>query len=224
MFETIMLHELPQKNCGILREPSNTRPALWVVDEEGIRAVVKDYSVNGFMFRNTIGRFLVWRETKAYRKLKGMSGIPGFHRVVDGLALIIDELPGKNMEGLEGKEKLPPRFFLELRNLIANIHRRGLAHCDLKRAPNIIVGNDGKPCIIDWSAALSKQEFGLFPLNLIYQRFLQDDYNAVLKVQLRHCPESVSPEEKKRYDQRSAFEKMIRKIRDNLRVLLQRIT
>jgi RIO-like serine/threonine protein kinase len=224
MFETILLHELPQKNCGILREPSGTRPALWVIEEGGKRVVVKDYSVNGFFFRNTVGRFLVWRETRAYGRLRGMRGIPGFHCVIGGLALIIDEMPGKNMEGLEMKEKLPPRFFLELRDLVDNVHERGLTHCDLKRAPNIIVGCDGKPIIIDWSAALMKHEFGFFPLNLIYQRFLQDDYDAVIKVQLRHCPESVKTEELERYHQRSAFEKMIRSIRDNLRELLQKVT
>ena len=104
-----------------------------------------------------------------------------------------------------------------------SVHRRGLAHCDLKRAPNILLGHDGKPHIVDWSSSISKREFRSFPLNMIYKRFLLDDLNAIIKTQLRHCPESVSPEEKRRYYQRTRGERLIRAIRDRLRDLLQRI-
>ncbi len=207
----------------LLRKVSSTRPALWVVEERGQRVVIKDYSKNSFLFRNTIGRFLVWREFKAYRRLRGLRGIPGFCHVRDGLALVIEEIQGRNVEGMEKETRLSEGFFEELRTLVESVHRRGLAHCDLKRAPNILLGHDGKPHIVDWSSSISKREFRFFPLNLIYNRFLLDDLNAIIKAQLRHCPESVSPEEKRRYYQRTRGERLIRAIRDRLRDLLQRI-
>ena len=98
----------------LMRKPSNTRPTLWVVEEDGVRAVVKDYSTNRFLYRNIIGRFLVWRESKAYRRLRGLKGIPAFYRAIDGLALVFEEIPGRSVEGLEKEEKLSEGFFKEL--------------------------------------------------------------------------------------------------------------
>jgi serine/threonine protein kinase len=223
MFDSLKLHDLPRRQCGVLRGPSSTRPTLWVVEEDGVRAIVKDYSLNRFLYRNIIGRFLIWRESKAYRRLRGLEGTATFYRVIDGLALIIAEVSGKNMEELEKDEMLPEDFFKELRALAGSIHRRGLAHCDLKRAPNILLGNNGKPYVVDWSASISQREFRFFPFNRIYQRFVLDDLNAIIKLQLKHDPDSIDPDEKRRYYYRSKIEKLIRAVRDRGRDLLQRI-
>jgi hypothetical protein len=82
---------------------------------------------------------------------------------------------------------------------------------------------DGKPYIVDWSASISKRQFRIFPLNLIYERFLLDDFNAIIKIQLRHSPDSISTEEKRRYYHRGKGEKLVRAIRDRLRELLQKL-
>jgi RIO-like serine/threonine protein kinase len=223
MFDALKISDLPRQNLGILREPSSTRPTLWLVEENGVRAVVKDYSSNRFWYRNTIGRFLLWRESKAYRRLNGLRGVPTCYRVIDGLALITEEIAGRNIEGLENEERLSEKFFDRLQELVKDVHRRGLAHCDLKRAPNILLGPDERPYIVDWSASISKREFRFFPLNRVYQRFLEDDQNAITKMRLRHCPESVTPDDERRYYHRSSTENIIRSIRDKLRTLLQRI-
>jgi len=223
MFESLTLSELPQRERGVLRASSSTRPILWRIEENGRRAVVKDFSANGFLFRNIIGRFLIWREEKAYRRLKGLRGVPIFYRVIEGLALVVEEIPGRSIEGLEEEERLPVGFFTELRSLVEDIHQRGLAHCDLKRAPNVMVGPGKRPFVVDWSSSISEREFRLFPLNLIYRRFLRDDLNGITKLQLRHCPESVRPEERKMFLQRSRPELLIRAVRDRLREWLQKI-
>jgi serine/threonine protein kinase len=223
MFESLKLSELPRRQCGVLRKASNTRPALWLIEENGLRAAVKDYTPNGFLYRHIIGRFLIWRESKAYRGLEGLKGVPTFYRVIDGVALVIEAVSGRTVEGLEKEERLPERFFQELRDLVESVHKRGFAHCDLKRAPNVLRGNDGKPYIIDWSSAISEQEFRFFPFTLIYRRFILDDFDGILKIQLRHRPEAVPLEEKRRYYHRSRVENLVRGIRDGLRSLLQKI-
>jgi len=222
LFDALRLSDLPTKNSGILRGSSSTRPAIWIVEENGVRAVVKDFSTNKFFFRNTIGRFLVWRERKAYRKLRGITGVPVLYRVIDGLALVTEEIPGRSLENLEKEIKLPVSFFEALKGLVTRIHDKGLAHCDLKRAPNTILGDNGLPYIIDWGASISEEEFRIPPLSLIYRRFKLDDQMAITKFKLRHSPETISPEETARYNYRSRGERLIRAIRDRLREILQK--
>ena len=212
-------YSLPGK---ILRKPTSTRPAIRLLEEDGKRAIMKDFSRNRFLYRNVVGRFLVWREGKAYRKLQGIRGVPDLYRVVAGKALIFEMIPGRDMEGVDEKEGVPESFFDALDHLISLCHARGVAHCDLKRAPNTILGDDGRPYIVDWAASISRDEFRIPPMNLIYRRFMRDDRMAVIKLKLRHRPEAVTAQEKERYDYRSRGERAIRAVRDKLREFLQR--
>lgn len=221
--ESLTLSDLAERKTATLRKPSSTRPALYLIQAGDTRAVVKDFSLNGRAFRNLIGRFLVWREKKAYLRLKGLKGAPVFYGVVGGLALVIEEIRGRSIEGFEEKEKLPLRFFESLKELVEQVHRRGLCHCDLKRAANVLVGDDGSPYLVDWSAAILEREFRFFPARLIYKRFLLDDRHAIIKLQLRHCPEAVPPEALRLYRNRGVVERAIRKLRDRARDLLQKV-
>jgi predicted Ser/Thr protein kinase len=222
VFARLSLQYLRAKRLDMLRAASSTRPTIWSVEENGVRAVVKDFSSNGFIFRNTAGRFLIWREARAYRKLIGVKGTPALYRVVGGIALVVQEIPGRNLENLEQEMTLPSPFFDELNELVTRFHKRGLAHCDLKRAPNTLLGDDGHPYIVDWAASISESEFGFPLLRPIYRRFLLDDRMAVIKLKLRHTPETVTPEERSHYAYRSSGEKLIRGIRDRLREMLQK--
>lgn len=223
MFENLRLEELRKNDCVVLRAPSSTRPAIWRVEREGKRAVVKDFSGNRFFFRNLVGRFLIWRESKAYGELREIPGIPEFYGVIDGLALVVEEVPGTSLEHFRKRTKLPNAFFDGLQELLDECHRRGVAHCDLKRAPNLLMGRDGRPYIVDWAASVLRKEFRFFPLTLVYRRFVLDDQMAVTKLKLRHLPDSVSSEERERYYRRGAAEKTIRYVRDGLRKWLKKI-
>ena len=205
-----------------MRRASNTRPTIWRIEEKGVRAIVKDFSTNRFIFRNTFGRFLVWREAKAYKKLRNLKGVPALYRVINGIALVIQEIPGIDMGEAEKAKGLPEGFFDALSEVVEGFHKRGLAHCDLKRAANILIGEDGNPYVIDWGAAIFRNGYRFPPLSLIYRRFIQDDYHAITKRKLRWSPELVSPEERANYERRSIFEKSIRAIRDRLREFLQK--
>ena len=207
----------------VLRSPTTTRPIIRQIEANGLRAVVKDFSVNGFVYRNMFGRLLVWRESRAYRRLAGLRGVPHLYGVINGLALVMEEIPGRSLEKLEKETPLPPSFFDSMEKLITRCHGRGIAHCDLKRAPNTMLGPEGEPYLIDWAASISESECSLPLLRRIYRRFLLDDYQAVTKLKLRHVPESVGIEEWKRYRRKSRAEKIIRSVRDRLRSLLQHV-
>ena len=223
MFESLKLSDLPKNNGGLLRHPSNTRPAIWAVKENGVRAVVKDFSHCKFLYRNIIGRFLIWRESKAYRRLRGLRGVPTLYRVIDGLALVIEEIPGGALKRHAKETRLSTAFFDQLQKTTNSFHRRGLAHCDLKHVSNVLLGHDGMPYIVDWAASISKREFTFFPLSLIYRRFVLDDQLAIIKVKLQHVPETLTLEERRRYDHRSNAEKKVRAVRDKLQKALQKM-
>ncbi len=185
--------------------------------------MVKDFSRNRFLFRNTAGRFLVWRESRAYRLLEGVKGVPRLYRVIDGLALVLEEIRGENMGGPKEGKNIPATFYDALRDLVERIHGKGLAHCDLKKATNTLIGEDGEPYVIDWGASISEREFRFPILRLIYRRFVLDDHAAIVKLKLRFIPHAVTPKERLLYQNRSAMERLVRKIRDRLREIFQRI-
>ena len=83
-----------QRRTRLLRPPTNTRPALWLLERGRRRFVVKDYRTQGFAFRHTVGRFLVWREAKVFRRLGGVRGVPAFYGTEGGLVLIMEAMPG----------------------------------------------------------------------------------------------------------------------------------
>ena len=223
MLESLKLSGLTENHCKILRHSSNTRPVIWVVEEKGVRAVVKDFSNSKFFYRNIIGRFLIWRERRAYETLKGLKGIPTYYGVIDGLALALEEIPSRPLKKHNKNIKLSDSFFDDLKNIIDSFHKRGLAHCDLKNGANVLVGHDGRPYIVDWSASISEKECRFFPMNRIYLRFVLDDYFAIIKLKMRYAPETLTLEEKTQYAQRSRIEKGVRVIRDRLRNVLKKI-
>ncbi|MCO6454216.1 MAG: hypothetical protein J5I93_02770 [Pirellulaceae bacterium] len=51
---------------------------------------------------------------------------------------------------LRPSEDQPAEFFDSLRKLLGVMHQRGLAYVDLHKAENVIVGDDGKPYLIDF--------------------------------------------------------------------------
>ena len=60
-----------------------------------------------------------------------------------------------------------------------------------------MVGDDGRPYIVDWSASISQKEFRFFPLNRIYLRFVLDDYFAIIKLKMRYASETLTLGRKK---------------------------
>jgi RIO-like serine/threonine protein kinase len=223
MFDHIKLSDIPEKQCRVLRKASGTRPVIHVIEENGKRAVVKDFSTNGFLFRHIVGRFLVWREKRASARLTGVEGVPVLYGTIDGIALVMEEVSGQRLKAAHRSTGIPRGFYEDLHSLLSTIHGRGLAHCDLKRDPNIIITGDNRPYIVDWSASISSRECRFFPLSLVFKRFLRDDMNAITKLKLKYSPELVTREERDLYINRGLFERLIRRIRDGARRLLKRI-
>ncbi|MGC8834065.1 MAG: hypothetical protein ACP5R4_08415 [Armatimonadota bacterium] len=130
--------------------------------------VVKDYRSRSFFLRQ-IGRILVSREEKVYKRLSSLKGTAKCYGRLDSYALILERIDGKRIYECDS---LPTNFFTRLRKLVDAVHSRGVASRDLSPS-NIIVAFSGEPYLIDFAVAfiagpLTKPIFGIFKKLDIY--------------------------------------------------------
>jgi RIO-like serine/threonine protein kinase len=84
---------------------------------------------------------------------------------------------------LHRRMKVSDDFFPLLMELLAGIHARGVAYVDLEKPENILVGDDGRPYLIDFQVAfhVPRRFLGETSLARLVRRRLQqsDDYHAM---------------------------------------------
>jgi RIO-like serine/threonine protein kinase len=97
-----------------------------------------------------LARWLLARERRALREL---DGLPGVARVIaePGPGVLEREwLPGRP---LCQADRLPRDFFERLEDLVRAVHARGVCHNDLHKEGNVLVGEDGRPALVDFQLA-----------------------------------------------------------------------
>ena len=123
-------------------------------------------------------------------------------------------------------EKVTPKFFDELRDLLRAIHAHDIAYVDLHKRENVIVGRDGRPYLIDFQVCfgLSRRWPGNGRLARFALKRLQeiDDYH-VNKHHARCLPETLTSEEHARYLEPPPWIRTHRKIGVPLRTLRRRL-
>jgi Phosphotransferase enzyme family len=99
-----------------------------------------------------IARLLQARERRALRVLAGLPGVTQLldHRSSLRSAQLRSWLPG---QPLALADPLPRDFFERLEELVRSVHTRGVCHNDLHKEGNILVGDDGRPALIDFQLA-----------------------------------------------------------------------
>lgn len=144
------------------------------------------------LFAETIGRWMIHRETRVYQRLEGLAGVPRCHGLIDGRYLLLDFMDGETFRSAQCRLTPEDPFFDQLEQLIEAIHARGVAHTDLKRKDNLLVLADGKPCLIDFGAAMMRHanpiSRGLF---LMARQF---DRNAWIKLKYNGY-RNIAPED-----------------------------
>ena len=94
-----------------------------------------------------IGRYLSAREGRIYQMLSDVEPVPAYVCKWGDHGFIHEYVPGRP---LQKGDQVGGEFFDELEMLMADLHRRGMAYVDLEKCENIIVGEDGKPHLIDF--------------------------------------------------------------------------
>jgi hypothetical protein len=107
----------------------------------------------GWFATEWLGRRLAARERAALERLADLANVPnslGDVRV-DGQVWRTAVARGYVAGHPLGKgETVGPFFFSSLENTLETMHARGLAYVDLHKRENIIVGDDGRPYLIDF--------------------------------------------------------------------------
>jgi hypothetical protein len=141
-----------------------------------------------------LGRLLASREQAFHDRLAGVAGIPSSLGPVRHAGRVLpNALAREFIDGhaLREGERVDDAFFPRLRFLLVEVHRRGVAHVDLHKRENILVGADGRPYLIDFQISFRLPRLPLVrevarPLLAILQQC--DDYH-LLKHELRYRPD-----------------------------------
>ncbi|HET7609950.1 MAG TPA: RIO1 family regulatory kinase/ATPase [Gammaproteobacteria bacterium] len=131
-----------------------------------------------------IWRSLLRREHAVYERLHGVAGIPrSFGLVGDGLAL--EYVAGPSLREHDGELVDREAFFAKLKATVEAMHERGIAHGDLKRKNNIIVGAGEQPYIIDFGIAVRRSARSASFNRWVFEQLEQMDLNAWVKLKYR---------------------------------------
>lgn len=194
---TVEIGGAPYERLDVLKHDSWAATALY---SSGGRIVVckfnRQQAIFGFPMR-WLGRRLGAREHALLERLAGVPGIPatlGPVRV-DGRvlphAVAREFIPG---HALRFGERVDDDFFTRFRTLLAEVHRRDVAYVDLHKRENVLVGEDGKPYLIDFQISFALPTAGwrrMLPLRWLLRYLQGSDKYHWLKHHLRHRRDQV---------------------------------
>lgn len=178
----------------ILRQGSWAKPDIKSVAYGSDRAVLKDFSDKLWPVR-LLGRRQVAREMRALRRLQGIAGIPRCYGEAGRIGILMEPIEGERITRWcrRKRDQVGP-MFEKLQRLVGQIHARGVAHIDLRKRDNILVTEDGRPCIIDFNASVCFDPAGA-GARFLFPFLRRIDNSAVLKWKFRLAPELLTEEE-----------------------------
>lgn len=153
--------------------------------------VVKDYQPRAAWVRATLGRWVARREARAYCALAEHPAVPAFRGWIDALAFAVEYRPGRRMSRkLAGH--VPADFPDRLEAALAEMHRLGVVHLDLRHRSNVLVDDQGAPVLIDFGSAITFRPGG-WPARVLLPPLASIDRRALRKWRERLAPVSTEP-------------------------------
>lgn len=218
----LSLEELRAAQREVYRRGGGSRPDVMQVGVKGELAVLKDHSACDPWFARVVGPLLAGREARALQRLQDVAGVPRLLGRPDSRSLLIEFLPASALED-SAEDTDWPAFFDRMDALLAAMHSRGIAHCDLRSPYNTMIGREGEPCIVDFVASVSRGRPWNVVANRVFERFAQADREAMIKLKKSAAPELVSEAEESAYSKRSGLERAARWIGSGTRNLSRRL-
>jgi len=171
-----------------------------------------------FLWR-ILGEAALRRELAVYRRLRGMPGIPDCLGMLNGKELVLEHITGDSYRYRQHDLDNRDLFFVRLLRTLKDMHAAGVAHGDLKRKDNLLVGPDERPFIIDFGVASIKHAPENRRNRFYFGWKKQYDYNAWIKHKYQGRLELISAEDLGYYRPMK-----LEQIARGIRVLWQKIT
>lgn len=166
----------------------------------------------GIWLWRTFSEAAIRREHRIYSIIGDVPGVPHCLGLIDGGTLVLEHIEGTTFR--QGEKQLEDwdTYFVKLLGTLRNIHARGVAHGDLKRKDNLLIGPDEQPYIVDFGVASVEKRATAPWSNAIYRWMHQYDYNAWVKLKNRRQLDNLSAEDAALYKP-TTTERVARKIR-----------
>jgi predicted Ser/Thr protein kinase len=218
------LEELRAHAVTTFRAGGGSRPEVVLVEAGGERAVLKDYARSDPAFRRVVGPLSARREAQALARLAGVPGVPRLLRRVGRDAVLIEHIAGRSMREVRRGE-LAPGFFERMYALIARMHARGVAHCDLRSTGNILVTPAGEPYFVDFVAHFKRARRWNPLTRWLYAKLCEADRTAVARLKKTHAPELLTAAEHAALarDRKTALERTARWLARGIRAAVRRL-
>lgn len=188
---------------------------VYLYKDKNRRLIVKAASGRGPA--QWLRRRMLRNEHRIYQRLAGFPGAPRCYGILAGRYLVLEYVEGIPMRQAEIRDR--ETFFAALFEHIHELHRRGVAHADLKRKDNLLVVDGRRPCLIDFGVAVVYKP-GWHPLNhFLFELARQFDYNAWVKLKHRHIEQA--PAEDLAYYRPTRTEKLARWVKRRYLALKQ---
>jgi RIO-like serine/threonine protein kinase len=158
-------------------------------NDNGGRAVLKMGRTETFagLPLEWVGRWLCRREMRFYNALAGLVNVPPVLGRVGTTGFVHEFVPG---QPLSKDRAVPDGFFDQLMDLMLELHERGIAYVDANKPQNILLGDDGRPHLIDFQISFDVATFGENWLGRWWlQRLKRTDIYHVLKHKRRMRPD-----------------------------------
>lgn len=142
-----------------------------------------------------LGRLSARKESAALAAAAGIEGVPALLGRWGDTGLLRGYIEG---HPLSRGERVPDDFHPRLARTISAIHDRNMAYVDLEKCENVIVGDDGRPYLIDFQIAWHwPRRWGgdLLPVRVLRNWFQSGDRYHLVKLQRRTRPDQLSTEQ-----------------------------
>ena len=126
-------------------------------------------------------RSLLEREQAVYERLGGIAGIPRSFGLIGG-GLALEYVAGPSLRDHEALIADRDVFFAKLFATLKAMHSAGVAHGDLKRKDNIIVGAGERPYLVDFGIAVRRSATSSLWNRCVFEPLKQMDCNAWVKL------------------------------------------
>jgi len=156
-----------------------------------------------FIFGKLLRPFAIWmssHEYRIYQMVKDLDGVPELGPRLGWRGYFHEYIEGKTLHelGISNRNALPDSFFDELKYLIRQLHQRRIYYVDLNKRGNIILGDDGKPWLIDYQICqhFKPRRGWLGRLgDRIFNRLIQEDIYHIYKHKKKFQPHLITEQE-----------------------------